>query len=125
HGSAGKGQHTKMANQIMVASTMLGLTETFVYAKKAGLDLDKVIVTLSEGSAANWSLTNYGPRILANDYSAGFFVKHFVKDLKIALDEAEKMNLALPMTDLALKLYENLAEGGFSDAGTQALIKLW
>lgn len=125
HGSAGKGQHTKMANQIMVASTMLGLTETFVYAKKAGLDLDKVIVTLSGGSAANWSLTNYGPRILANDYSAGFFVKHFVKDLKIALDEAEKMNLALPMTDLALKLYENLAEEGFSDAGTQALIKLW
>lgn len=125
HGSAGKGQHTKMANQIMVASTMLGLTETLVYAKKAGLDLEKVMATLSGGSAANWSLANYGPRILKEDYSAGFFVKHFVKDLKIALDEAQKLELTLPMTDLALKLYERLANEGFGEDGIQALIKLW
>lgn len=125
HGSAGKGQHTKMANQIMVASTMLGLTETLVYAQKAGLDLEKVLTTLSGGSAANWSLENYGPRILKEDYSAGFFVKHFVKDLKIALEEARKLELALPMTDLALKLYERLSDEGFSEDGIQALIKLW
>ena len=125
HGGAGKGQHTKMANQIMIAGTMTGMTEMMVYANKAGLDLDKVIETLSGGSAANWSLSNYSPRILKEDYSPGFFVKHFIKDLKIALDEAEKMNLELPSTELATKLYESLANKGFENDGTQALIKLW
>ncbi|WP_207695445.1 NAD(P)-dependent oxidoreductase [Enterococcus sp. DIV0212c] len=125
HGSAGKGQHTKMANQIMIAGTMTGMTEMMVYANKAGLDLDKVIETLSGGSAMNWSLSNYSPRILKEDYSPGFFVKHFIKDLKIALDEAKKMNLELPSTNLAAELYEKLANKGFENDGTQALIKLW
>lgn len=125
HGSAGKGQHTKMANQLMIAGTMTGMTEMMVYANKAGLDLPKVIETLSGGSAANWSLSNYSPRILKEDYSPGFFVKHFIKDLKIALDEAKTMGLDLPATDLAEKLYETLASKGFEDDGTQALIKLW
>lgn len=125
HGSAGKGQHTKMANQIMIAGTMTGMTEMLVYANKAGLDLKKVIETLSGGSAANWSLSNYSPRILQQDYSPGFFVKHFIKDLKIALDEAEKLELTLPSTKLAAELYEKLANKGFEDDGTQALIKLW
>jgi 3-hydroxyisobutyrate dehydrogenase len=125
HGSAGKGQHTKMANQIMIAGTMTGMTEMLVYANKAGLDLNKVIETLSGGSAANWSLSNYSPRILKENYSPGFFVKHFIKDLKIALDEAEKMNVELPSTKLATELYEKLANKGFEDDGTQALIKLW
>lgn len=105
HGSAGKGQHTKMANQIMIAGTMTGMTEMLVYAQKNGLDLEKVIETLSGGSAANWSLSNYSTRILKEDYTPGFFVKHFIKDLKIALEEAEKMNLVLPATIQALKLY--------------------
>ena len=125
HGSAGKGQHTKMANQIMIAGTMTGMTEMLVYAQKNGLALEKVIETLSGGSAANWSLSNYSPRILKEDYTPGFFVKHFIKDLKIALEEAEKMNLVLPATIQALKLYEELADKGFENDGTQALIKLW
>lgn len=124
-GPAGAGQHTKMANQIMIAGTMTGMTELLVYAKEAGLNLDKVIKTVGGGSAANWSLENYAPRILKEDYSAGFFAKHFIKDLGIALDEAEKMGLNLPATNKAKELYDQLKENGHGDDGTQALIKLW
>lgn len=124
-GEAGSGQHAKMANQIMVAGTMTGLTETLVYAREAGLNLEEVVKTVNGGAAQNWSLGNYGPRILAEDYSPGFFVKHFVKDLKIALEEAEKMNLNLPSTKQAYELYEKLEAEGYGDEGTQALIKLW
>lgn len=124
-GEAGSGQHAKMANQIMVAGTMTGLIETLVYAKEAGLNLEKVVKTVNGGAAQNWSLGSYGPRILAEDYSPGFFVKHFVKDLKIALDEAEKMNLNLPSTKQAYELYERLEAKGYGDEGTQALIRLW
>lgn len=124
-GSAGSGQHTKMANQIMIAGTMVGMTELMVYAKAAGLDVEKVIDQVGSGSAGNWSLANYSPRILKGDYSPGFFVKHFVKDLKIALDEAEKMDVELPGTKLAKELYEKLADAGNENDGTQALIKLW
>ncbi|SPX03820.1 2-hydroxy-3-oxopropionate reductase [Enterococcus malodoratus] len=124
-GAAGSGQHTKMANQIMIAGTMTGMTEMLVYAKAANLDVPKVLETLGGGAAQNWSMTNYAPRILKADYSPGFFVKHFIKDLKIALDEAEKMQLDLPATKLATELYERLADQGFENDGTQALIKLW
>ncbi|MFC6465452.1 NAD(P)-dependent oxidoreductase [Marinilactibacillus sp. GCM10026970] len=124
-GSAGSGQHTKMANQIMIAGTMTGLSELLVYAKAAGLNLEKVLKTVGGGSAANWSLQNYGPRILKKDYSAGFFVKHFIKDLGIALDEADKMGLDLPSTKNAKVLYDQLKEAGHADEGTQALIQLW
>lgn len=125
HGGSGKGQHAKMANQIMIAGTMTGMTEMLVYANKAQLDLEKVLETLGGGSASNWSMINYSPRILAENFSPGFFVKHFVKDLKIALDEAEKMNLELPSTKLAKDLYEKLENNGYENDGTQALIKLW
>jgi len=124
-GEAGSGQHTKMANQIMVAGTMTGLIEMMVYANKAGLKLEEVVKTVNGGAARNWSLENYGPRIIKEDYSPGFFVKHFVKDLKIALDEAEKMNLELPATTQAYELYKNLEDAGYGDEGTQSLIKLW
>jgi len=124
-GAAGAGQHTKMANQIMIAGTMTGMTEMLVYAKAANLDVSKVLETLGGGAAQNWSMTNYAPRILKSDYSPGFFVKHFIKDLKIALDEAKKMQLDLPATKLATELYERLADQGFENDGTQALIKLW
>lgn len=124
-GGAGSGQHVKMANQIGIAGTMTALSELLVYAKAAGLPLEAVIETLSAGGANTWSLTNYGPRILKADYSPGFFVKHFIKDLKIALEESEKMGLTLPATQGALSLYEQLADKGYEDAGTQALIKLW
>lgn len=124
-GPAGSGQHTKMANQIMVAGTMTGMTELLAYAKAADLDLPKVLEQVGSGAAGNWSLANYAPRILKEDYSPGFFVKHFVKDLKIALDEAEKLGIDLPATRLAKDLYERLAEKGHGEDGTQALIKLW
>ncbi|WP_080146158.1 NAD(P)-dependent oxidoreductase [Marinilactibacillus piezotolerans] len=124
-GPAGSGQHTKMANQIMIAGTMTGLTELLVYAKAAGLNLEKVLKTVGGGSAANWSLQNYGPRILKEDYSAGFFVKHYIKDLGIALAEAEKLGIHLPATENAKRLYDQLKEDGHADDGTQALIKLW
>lgn len=124
-GGHGAGQHAKVVNQIMVAGTMLGLAEMMAYAKQADLDLDEVVSTIGSGAASNRSLENYGPRVIKDDYSPGFFVKHFIKDLKIALDEAEKASLNLPMTELAHKLYSKLAEQGHEDDGTQAIVKLW
>lgn len=125
-GVAGQGQHAKMANQIMVAGTMLGMAETVAYAQAAQLDVAEVLHTLGGGAAQNWSLDNYGPRILSGDYEPGFYVKHFIKDLRIALDEAKKLDLDLPMTELAEQLYTKLAdEHGLSDAGTQAIVRLW
>lgn len=124
-GLAGAGQHTKMANQIMIAGTMTGMTELLVYADKAGLDLESVIETVGGGSAANWSLANYAPRILREDFTPGFFVKHFLKDLNIALNESEKLGLKLPATERARELYEKLVTEGFENDGTQGLIKLW
>lgn len=124
-GAAGSGQHTKMANQIMIAGTMVGMSELLVYANAAGLELESVLDTVGGGSAQNWSLTNYAPRILREDFTAGFFVKHFVKDLKIALEEAEKMDIQLPGISLAKELYEKLENQGHGNDGTQALIKLW
>lgn len=125
-GVAGRGQHTKMANQIMIAATMLGMSEMMVYAKAADLDVAKVMETLAAGGAQNWSLDNYGPRVLAGDFEPGFYAKHLLKDLRIALDEAAKMDLSLPATDLAEALYTKLVEQkNLGDEGTQALVKLW
>lgn len=125
HGPAGNGQFTKMANQIMVAGTMVGLTEMMVYAKAAGLDMEKVVATVNGGAAQNWSLENYGSRIINGDFEPGFYVKHFIKDLKIALDESKKLNIDLPATKKATELYEQLAEEGYENSGVQALVKLW
>ena len=125
-GVAGRGQHTKMANQIMIAATMLGMSEMMVYAKAADLDVAKVMETLAAGGAQNWSLDNYGPRVLAGDFEPGFYAKHLLKDLRIALDEAAKMDLSSPATDLAEALYTKLVEQkNLGDEGTQALVKLW
>ncbi|QBO36464.1 NAD(P)-dependent oxidoreductase [Periweissella cryptocerci] len=125
-GAAGAGQHTKMANQIMIAATMVGMSEMLVYAKAANLDLQKVLETLSSGGADNWSMDNYAPRIFKGDFQPGFYAKHLLKDLRIALDEAAKMDLDLPGTKLAEKLYQELAEEKqLGNEGTQALVKLW
>lgn len=125
-GGPGAGQNTKMANQIMIAGTMTGMSEMLVYAKAAGLDLNKVLETVGGGSAANWSLSNYGPRILKEDFQPGFYSKHFLKDLRIALDTAAEMHLDLPATQQAKELYEKLVDQKhLGDLGTQALIKLW
>ena len=123
-GPAGSGQHAKMANQIMIAGTMTGLTEMLVYGKAAGLDLNEMLTVVGSGAGANWSLSNYGPRMLQADYTPGFFAKHFLKDLRIALDEAKKMHLQLPATQLAEQLYANMVAAGKGDLGTQGLVTM-
>lgn len=124
-GGPGAGQHTKMANQIAVASSMLGLCESLAYAEHAGLDPARVLDSIGAGAAGSWSLTNYAPRIFRGDFAPGFYVKHFIKDMRIAIDAAREMQLRLPMLDLACNLYEQLAEDGHAEDGTQALWKLY
>ena len=124
-GPAGAGQHTKMANQIAIATNMIGVCESLVYAKKAGLDVQKVFDTISTGAAKSFSLSSYGPRIIKGDYSPGFFIKHFIKDMRIALNEAEKMGIEFPGLALAKEMYEKLAKEGEENSGTEALIKYW
>lgn len=124
-GGPGAGQHTKMANQIGIAGTMLGLIEALQYAKAAGLEMERTHAALSGGGANSWSWGAYGPRILAEDFAPGFFVKHFVKDLRIALDEARSMGLALPGLELAEALYSRLQSDDGAELGTQALWLLY
>lgn len=120
-GGPGAGQHTKMVNQILIAGNMVGLCESLLYGYKAGLDLEIVMPSVSGGAAGSWSLSNLGPRILRNDFSPGFFVEHFIKDLGIALAEAKHMNLCLPGLALAQQLYVSLQAHGQGRSGTQAL----
>jgi 3-hydroxyisobutyrate dehydrogenase len=124
-GSAGAGQHTKMCNQIAIASNMLGVCEAVVYAEKAGLDPITVLKSISSGAAGSWSLLNLAPRIIGGDFSPGFYIKHFIKDMTIALNEAEQMGMLTPGLSLAKSLYEKLAEQGEENSGTQALYKYW
>ncbi|MDD5676518.1 MAG: NAD(P)-dependent oxidoreductase [Kiritimatiellae bacterium] len=121
-GGAGCGQHAKMVNQIMIAANMMGICEGLLYARRAGLDPQKVLASVGGGAAASWSLANLYPRILAGDYQPGFYVEHFIKDLQIALDEAARMGLKLPGLALARQLYEAVRSGGGARLGTQALI---
>lgn len=125
-GNAGQGQNAKMSNQIMIAGTMTGLTEALVFAKKAGLDQSQMIETIQGGGAGNWSMGTYGPRILKGDFKPGFYAKHFLKDLRIALDVAAEMNLKLPATQQAKKLYEAMVDQfGLGNLGTQGLINIY
>jgi len=121
-GESGSGQHTKMCNQIVVAGTMIGVCESLVYARKAGLDCEKLISAISPGAAGCWTLDNLAPRIIKQDFAPGFMVNHFIKDLGIALNEIELMDLDLPGLTLARHLYERLNELGHGRSGTQALI---
>lgn len=124
-GPAGSGQHAKMVNQLLIAGTMMGMAEALAYAEKSGLNAEQVLATIGSGAAGSWSLANLAPRILKGDFQPGFYVKHFIKDLQIALDCAEQMKLELPALRLAKALYEKLAAAGGGDYGTQALIKLY
>jgi 3-hydroxyisobutyrate dehydrogenase len=124
-GEAGAGQHTKMCNQIAIASGMIGVCEAIAYAEKSGLDPMNVLKSISTGAAGSWSLSNLAPRMLADDFEPGFFVKHFIKDMGIALEESSHMDINTPGLELAHKLYEKLAESGEENSGTQALLKLW
>lgn len=125
-GDAGAGQNAKMANQIMIAGTMTGMSEMLVYAKAANLDLEQVIKTVDNGGGQNWSLANYGPRVLKGDYRPGFYAKHFLKDLKIALDVADEMELNLPATELAKRLYDRMVNGaGLGNESTDGLVNIY
>jgi 3-hydroxyisobutyrate dehydrogenase len=121
-GPAGAGQHTKMVNQTLIASGMIGVCEALIYGHKAGLDLETVLQSVGGGAAASWSLSNLGPRIIARNFEPGFFVEHFIKDMGIALAEAEKMNLCLPGLALAKQLYESVRAQGYGRKGTHALM---
>ena len=124
-GKAGAGQHTKMANQIAIASTMIAACEAIKYAREAKLDPELVLKSITTGAAGSWSLTNLAPRMLKGDFEAGFYMKHFIKDMGIALDESRKMNVTLPGLEMAYSMYQNLAEQGFENEGTQSLIKAY
>jgi len=121
-GGPGAGQHTKMVNQILIATGMIGVAEALLYAQQAELDLDKTLEAVSGGAAGSWSLSNYGPRMLQGDFAPGFFVDHFVKDMGIALDEAKALRLSVPGLALAHQLYVSLQGQGGGRNGTQALL---
>jgi 3-hydroxyisobutyrate dehydrogenase len=121
-GDHGTGQRTKMVNQILVANTMVAVCEALLYAYRAGLDVEQVFVSVASGAAGSWSLSNLGSRIVAGDFAPGFFVDHLVKDLGIALAEAERARLALPGLALAHQLYVALQAHGRGRDGTQSLV---
>jgi 3-hydroxyisobutyrate dehydrogenase len=121
-GPAGSGQHTKMVNQILIATGIIGVCEALVYARKAGLDVPTVLASVSGGAAGSWSLTNYVPRIERGDLEPGFMIEHFVKDMDIALAESKRMGLTLPGLELAERLYAGLLRAGHGRKGIQALL---
>ena len=124
-GEAGCGQHAKLANQIMIAGTLSGVCEALTYAKSKGLDLQALLNSVSTGAAGSKQLDTFGPKILADDYAPGFFMKHFIKDMKLALMEANRSGLCLEVLSQVLANYEILAAEGHGDLGTQALMKYY
>ena len=124
-GEAGAGQHTKMCNQIAIASNMIGVCEAIVYAKKAGLNPDTVLKSISTGAASSFSLSNLAPRMIKGDFEPGFYIKHFIKDMRIALEEAKLMGMDTPGLQLAENLYSRLSKLGEDESGTQALYKYY
>ena len=124
-GEAGCGQHAKLANQIMIAGTLTGVCEALSYAKAKGLDMPTLLKSVSTGAAGSKQLDTFGPNILEEDYAPGFFMKHFIKDMKLALVEANISGLSLEMLSLVLANYEELEAEGLGDLGTQALMKYY
>lgn len=124
-GGPGAGQHTKMCNQIAGAGTMLGVCEALAYAKKSGLDPHVVLSSISAGAAGSWTMSHLGPRMLDGDFAPGFYIKHFIKDMRIAIEAAEEMELELPGLILAKTLYDKLAAKRCENDGTQALFKYY
>ena len=122
-GEAGKGQYTKLANQIAIATTMISVAESFKFAKEVGLDLDDFFNIVSTGSGGSFSMTSYGPRILKGDFKPGFFIHHFIKDMRLALEECTKMNIKLPGLETAYEVYNELEEEVRNTNGTQAISK--
>jgi 3-hydroxyisobutyrate dehydrogenase len=121
-GPAGAGQHTKMVNQVLIATNMIGVCEALLYGYQAGLDLNKVMQSVASGAAGSWSLSNLGTRMIAGNFDPGFFVEHFLKDMGIALAESKRMKLALPGLALAEQLYRAVEAQGHGRKGTHALL---
>jgi 3-hydroxyisobutyrate dehydrogenase len=121
-GGPGAGQHTKVVNQILVATNMIGVCEALLYCYKSGLDLNHVLESVASGAAGSWSLSNLGPRIIAGNFDPGFFVEHFLKDMAIALEESRRMGLQLHGVELAEELYREVAAQGLERKGTHALM---
>lgn len=121
-GPAGAGQHTKMVNQILISTMMIGVSEALLYGYKAGLDLETVMKSVSTGAAGSWSLSNLGPRVMVNNFDPGFFVEHFIKDMGIALAESRRMGLSMPGLALAEQLYQSVKAKGWGRNGTHALM---
>jgi 3-hydroxyisobutyrate dehydrogenase len=122
-GGPGAGQLCKLANQIAIASGMVAMAEALAFARANGLDLDAVLKALSGGGASSWALLNLAPRVLKGDFAPGFYVKHFVKDIGLALEVCREQKLSLPGLELAAKLYADVVTAGDGDCGTQALAK--
>jgi 3-hydroxyisobutyrate dehydrogenase and related beta-hydroxyacid dehydrogenases len=122
-GSAGNGQHAKMANQTVIASNLVGMAEGLAYAETAGLDMESMLEILCNGAAGSWQLTNNGPKALVDDFNPGFFSKHFLKDMKIALSEAETLGLKLPSLKTTASSFEEIVADGDGDLGTQVIYK--
>lgn len=121
-GPAGAGHHTKMVNQVLIASNMIGVCEALLYGYRSGLDLQTVLKSVSSGAAGSWSLSNLGPRIIDNNFDPGFFVEHFIKDMGIALDESRRMGLSMPGLALSQQLYQAVQAQGYGRHGTHALM---
>lgn len=121
-GGPGAGQHTKMVNQILIATGMIGVCEALLYGYKAGLNLETVLESVASGAAGSWSLSNYGPRMIAGNFDPGFFVEHFIKDMGIALAESRRMGLSMPGLALAEQLYLAVAAQGHARKGTHSLM---
>jgi 3-hydroxyisobutyrate dehydrogenase len=124
-GGAGSGQKAKLANQIIISGTMLGVCEGLAYAKRLGLDVRELLNCISGGAASSWSLLNYGPRVLRGDFEPGFFVKHFIKDMRLALESALSVGISPEGLRTALSQYEKLSERGGAECGTQGLYKIY
>ena len=123
-GPAGNGQHTKMANQLAVAGTMIGVVESLLYAQRAGMDAHQVIDVIGKGAASSWSINTLGRRIADGDFNPGFYIKHFVKDMGIALEEARRMRLSLPGLAMVHQFYVSAMAMGMENLGTHGLFQV-
>lgn len=124
-GAAGNGQHTKMANQIALTGAISGVCEAIAYARKTGLDVQTMLDSIGKGAAGSWQMQNTAPRMLRGDFDPGFFIKHYIKDMKIAMEESHKADLSLPMSETVLRIYQELEARGLGELGTQALLKYY
>ena len=124
-GPAGSGQHVKMANQIAIAGAVSGVCEAIAYTKAMGVDVDTMIETIKGGAAGSWQLSNLGPKMASGDYAPGFYIKHIIKDMKIAEEEAEERELVLPILQKVCEMYQELERQGKGGNGTQGLIEYY